>query len=108
MSVGKGSNAISLDLYEARAAEKKTEFQSILFRLANKCSSLRSELSTANQQLEALKNQKSSSKGLDALMDLGPKKPTSTNVPKQSKVGMSVINPSSRKRKAATGVVFGD
>merc|ERR1712062_455513 len=89
MNVGNGSTGIAFDLYEAKAAEKKTEFQTILFRLATKCSVLKSELSTANKQLEeALQFKKQSSKGLEALMDLSPKKVSNQNKPKPSKIGM--------------------
>ncbi|XP_035824988.1 uncharacterized protein LOC101853306 isoform X2 [Aplysia californica] len=108
LTVGKGGSTISLDLFEARAAEKKNEFQSILFRLAESCSHLETQLTAANQQVDALKAQKASGRGIDALMDLSPKKGAGQNKTKQNKAGMSVINPSSRKRKAATGVVFGD
>ena len=106
LTVGKGSSAIELDLFEAKAAEKKSELQSLLFRLAENCGQLEKQLDTANQQIEVLKSQKGSASGLSVLADLSPKKGQGQAKPKTTKVGMSVINPSSRKRKAATGVVF--
>ncbi|RUS85271.1 hypothetical protein EGW08_006972 [Elysia chlorotica] len=106
LAIGKGSSAIELDLFEAKAAEKKSELQFLLFNLAENNGQLEKQLSMANQQIEVLKAQKGSGSGLSALADLSPKKGQGQAKPKTTKVGMSVINPSSRKRKAATGVVF--
>jgi hypothetical protein len=39
-------------------------------------------------------------------MDFGPKKGVNPAKAKPKKTGMSVVNPTSKKRKAATGVVF--
>ncbi|GFR96774.1 protein PAXX [Elysia marginata] len=106
LTVGKGSSAIDIDLFEAKAAEKKVELQSLLFNVAENCRQLEVQLTAANQQIESLKAQKGSASGLSSLADLSPKKGQGQTKPKTAKVGMSVINPSSRKRKAATGVVF--
>ena len=106
LTVGKGSSSIELDLFETKAAEKKVELQSLIFSLAENCGQLEVQLAAANQQIDALKAQKSSAGGLSSLADLSPKKGQGQAKPKTTKVGMSVINPSSRKRKAATGVVF--
>ncbi|BFZ12063.1 hypothetical protein BsWGS_15102 [Bradybaena similaris] len=106
LSVGKGASAIELDLFEAKAAEKKSELQSILFRLSECCSQLEVQLVAANQQVEALKAQKNQAGALNPFMDASPKKGAGQSKAKVRKVGMSVINPSSRKKKAATGVVF--
>lgn len=106
LSVGKGGVAVEVDLFEAKAAEKKQELQSVLFHLAETCSQLEAQLSAANKQIETLKSQKPSNAGLGALMDLSPKKGAGQSKVKAKKVGMSVVNPSSRKRKVATGVVF--
>uniref|UniRef100_A0A0B7BUF1 Uncharacterized protein n=1 Tax=Arion vulgaris TaxID=1028688 RepID=A0A0B7BUF1_9EUPU len=104
LSVGKCGSAIELDLFEAKAAEKKLELQSVLFRLAESCSELEVQLAAANQQIDTLKTQKASGGGV--VLNLGPKKGAGQSKANVRKVGMSVINPSSRKRKAATGVVF--
>ncbi|GFN83837.1 protein paxx [Plakobranchus ocellatus] len=106
LTVGKGASAISLDLFEAKAAERKVELQALLFTLAGNCGQLEIQLSAANQQIEALKAQKSSGSGLGPLADLSPKKGQGQAKPKTAKVGMSVVNPSSRKRKIASGVVY--
>ena len=108
LTLGNTGSHISLDLFEAKAAEKKVEFQSILFRLAEKCVVLEGELNSANRKIKTFETSKPASKGLEALMDLSPKKSSAQNKTKQSKTGMSVVNPTSRKRKAATGVIFGD
>lgn len=105
LSVGSGAANFNFNLAEAKSAEKKTELQSILFKLADSVSHLKKELSDGNEQMRSLRTEKSSSSGFSALMDLSPKK-AGGNKTKPIKAGMSVINPSSRKRKAATGVVF--
>ena len=78
--------------------------QSVLFRLADLASSLETKLSAANKTIDTLKSQNAKTGGLQHLMDLGPKKGAAKSKPK--KVGMSVLNPTSKKRKAAQGVVF--
>ncbi|KAL4237917.1 hypothetical protein ACF0H5_002627 [Mactra antiquata] len=102
--VGKGSAPLTIDLYETNAAVKKTEMQSVLFRLADSATELSTALEKSNQLVDSLKAQKGAGQGA-AFMDLGPKKGSPTKN-KASKVGMSVLNPSSKKRKAAKGVVF--
>ncbi|CAL1542620.1 unnamed protein product [Lymnaea stagnalis] len=101
LSLGKDSSVINLELYEAMAAEKKNELQSLLYMMAEDLAKVKSELSLAKEQL--LNTQKSSNSGL-GLVDLSPKKTAGRT--KVKKVGMSAVNPFSRKRKAATGVVF--
>ncbi|XP_059157332.1 protein PAXX-like [Physella acuta] len=105
LSVGSGAANFNFNLAEAKSAEKKIELQSILFKLADSVSQLEKELSAVNEQMKSLRAEKSSSSGISALMDLSPKK-AGGNKTKPNKAGMSVINPSSRKRKAAAGVVF--
>lgn len=106
LTVGKGAAAMDFDLFEAKAAEKKTELQAVLFRLAEQTSVLETKLLAANQSLEKLRAQKTSGGGVSSLMDLGTKKVGAQGKAKPRKTGMSVVNPASRKRKAATGVVF--
>ena len=43
---------------------------------------------------------------MNTFLDLGSKKVGGQDKAKPRKTGMSVVNPASRKRKAATGVVF--
>ena len=44
VTVGVGISSLCYDLYEAKAAEKKTELQTILFRLADTVSQLTQQL----------------------------------------------------------------
>ncbi|XP_041354290.1 uncharacterized protein LOC121372094 [Gigantopelta aegis] len=104
LTVGHEQDALMFDLFEATAAERRTELQSVLFRLADLASSLETKLAAANKTIDTLKSQNAKAGGLHHLMDLGPKKGAVKNKPK--KVGMSVLNPTSKKRKAAQGVVF--
>ena len=97
---------MEFDLFEAKAAERKAELQSVLFRLAEQTCTLEAKLSAANQSLEKLRAQKTSASGMSTFLDLGSKKVGGQDKAKPRKTGMSVVNPASRKRKAATGVVF--
>ncbi|KAK7466621.1 hypothetical protein BaRGS_00037278 [Batillaria attramentaria] len=106
LTVGKSTSAMDFDLFETKAAERKKELQNVLFCLADENSVLETKLSAANQSLEKLRAQKTSGGGVSALMDLGTKKAGAQAKAKPRKAGMSVVNPASRKRKAATGVVF--
>jgi hypothetical protein len=105
LTVGKGSTSVNVDLYEAKAAEKKSEMQNVLFRLAETSTKLDADLDKANQTIDTLKAQKGTG-AAQAFMDLGPKKGLNQAKAKPSKAGMSVLNPTSKKRKAAHGVVF--
>ncbi|KAJ8308850.1 hypothetical protein KUTeg_013724 [Tegillarca granosa] len=102
ITIGKGAASFNFDLYEAKVVEQKTDLQSVLFRLAETNDNLETELTKANKTIENLKAQKGG--GGPAFMDLGPKKDGHQARVKPNKTGMSVINPTSRKRKAATGV----
>ena len=44
VTVGTGIPSLSYDLYEAKASEKKSELQTILFRLADRVSELTEQL----------------------------------------------------------------
>ena len=103
LSLGRGSQAVDFDLFEAKAVEKRVELQHILFRLADKTCDLETRLEKAEKTIEGLQQQKGAGgSGLGGLVDLGgdgKKKGPPRAPPKQA--GMSVINPGSRKRKAA-------
>jgi hypothetical protein len=103
LSVGQGTSAFSYDLYEMKSADKKTELQTLLFMFAEKVSSLESKLKTAQQNVDNLSRQ--SKGGSSGFLDFDTGKKTGAKV-QHKKAGMSVINPSSKKRKAAQGVVF--
>ncbi|KAL8602465.1 hypothetical protein ACOMHN_063332 [Nucella lapillus] len=106
LTIGKGSFAMDFDLFETKAADRKTELKTVLFHLAQQTQIMENKLSVATQSLEKLRAQKTGASGMSALMDLGSKKLGSPAKTKPRKTGMSVVNPASRKRKAATGVVF--
>ena len=106
LTVGKGSSAMEFDLFEAKAAERKAELQTVLFRLAEQTCTLEAKLSAANQSLEKLRAQNTNASGMSTFLDPGSKKVGGQGKAKPRKIGMSVVNPASRKRKAATGVVF--
>ncbi|KAH3853349.1 uncharacterized protein LOC127875261 [Dreissena polymorpha] len=105
LTIGKGCSPINLDLFEAKAADKRTELQTVLFRLAESATLLSADLDKSKQLVETLKAQQGAPKPT-AFMDLGPKKGLNPAKTKQKQAGMSVINPTSKKRKAAQGVVF--
>ncbi|XP_061172625.1 uncharacterized protein LOC133181971 [Saccostrea echinata] len=105
LTIGKGASALTFDLYECKAAEKKIELQELLFKLALSSSKLEEELAVANKTIETLKSQTSNTGAGNSALDIGSKRESHTK-PKPKKVGMSVVNPTSKKRKAAHGVVF--
>ena len=105
LTVGKKASALTFDLYECKAAEKKTELQDILFKLATSSEKLEEDLAAANKTVEHLKSQTAGGGTGNASLQFGSKRDSHAK-PKPKKVGMSVVNPTSKKRKAATGVVF--
>ncbi|XP_064622677.1 uncharacterized protein LOC135484907 [Lineus longissimus] len=103
LTVGQGTSAFSYDLYEMKSAEKTTELQALLFKFAEKVSSLETQLKNAQQNVDTLSKQNKG--GSTGFLDFDSGKKTGAKV-QPKKAGMSVINPSSKKRKAAQGVVF--
>ena len=108
LRAGQGSKTIKLDLYEAKAAEKKAEMSRLLFRLAESSSELEVKLEKANQTISDLKQQKNAggAGGAAGFLDINSPKKKNLQQAAPKRVGMSVINPASKKRKAATGVQF--
>ncbi|OWF38621.1 uncharacterized protein LOC110466054 [Mizuhopecten yessoensis] len=104
INVGKGADKISIDVFEAKAAERKAELQNVLFRLADENMALRSDLAAAEKTIVSLKAQKGQGAAGFSLNDIGPK--SSNQAKARPKAGMSAVNPNSKKRKAVTGVVF--
>lgn len=105
VTVGIGISPLCYDLYEAKASEKKTELQTILFRLADRVSELTGQLKVSSDSLERLKNQKDGSAAGSSIFDIPPKK-TGQAPPVKRKQGHSLVNPGSRKLKPAKGVQF--
>lgn len=103
MQVGQGQTALNFELYEAKAVDKKSEFSSILFRLAERSMQLGAELEQASNCLDTLKQQKQSAVMVE---DVGKGKASSNQARISAKNKMSVINPGSKKRKVAQGIQF--
>ena len=101
LTVGTGAKSQTFDLYEAKANVKKTELQTVLFRLAESATDLETKLEQANKKLETMKQQKAPNL-VGGLFDMDKKKKGQPKAqPKQA--GMSTINPSSKKRKGDGG-----
>ncbi|XP_011684244.1 protein PAXX [Strongylocentrotus purpuratus] len=108
LTVGSGSNgAISYDLYEARANEKKADLQRALFYFAENCSELEKRLAAKEEELASVKKQRSNATDQgNMLKDFEMKKHTGSQAKMVKQPGLSIVNPSSKKRKAAKGVDF--
>ncbi|CAH1791798.1 unnamed protein product [Owenia fusiformis] len=109
LTIGQGAKSFDFKLYEAKAAEKKLDVQDILFRLAEVSIDLDKKLTQAEKTIDTLRSEqgKNSSKHTGYFADQEKDVVSKTKVrPRQ--VGMSVINPSSKKRKVAQGMVFED
>ena len=102
--MGLGKKTLDFDLFEPKALEKKTEMSGLLFRLAETSTELESKYEKAQEKIASLKQNKAPAGG-GLMFDMDKKKKGAPKAqPKQA--GMSVFNPASRKRKAATGVQF--
>lgn len=112
--IGKDPSTVTFDLTQATDT-KNAGLKYILFHLADRVTSLESELNEAKRKLSI--NEK------DRTTLLAPVKPSSTSSsisnfntssPKKRvarvcpKVGMSILNPLSRKRKPPSGIDFGE
>ena len=104
LSIGTGSKTLTHDLYEAKAIERKTQLQNVLFRLAERATDLENKLEKASKDIEKAKTSGTSVAGKG--IDLGVNKGSKTQSKAVQKVGMSALNPGSKKRKTAKGVQF--
>jgi len=103
-----GSRAaiISLDLYETTAQEKKEEIKILLFTLVDRVKDLEKKLESADSKLKDLEDSaKVAAVNTSPFKDQSLHKANMTSRPKRIK-GQSVINPGSKRRAAAKGVVF--
>ena len=96
---------LTFDLYEAKAIEKKTELSTVLFKLAESVTELQSKLEKANNTIDTLKQSQGSPAKGGGIFEQDMKKKTNQSHVKAA-ANMSVINPGSKKRKAAQGVQF--
>ena len=102
-----GAKALRFGLYHVMAAEQRTELQTILFRLAEGMTDLEIKLDQTTKQLESAQQRKTTaSSAMPSLFDMDSnKKKTQPKVAPKT-AGMSMVNPGSKKRKAAHGVMF--
>ncbi|XP_074661705.1 protein PAXX-like [Tubulanus polymorphus] len=107
LTVGVGSSAFTFDLFEMKAADKKNELKDLLFHYVKKSKDLEKNMANLNQRIDCLQQAVAAAKnsGASGMIDLDNRKGSPVK-PKPKKVGMSVVNPNSRKRKAAGGVAF--
>jgi hypothetical protein len=106
VTIGSGSSALTFELYESNALDKKTELQSVLFRLAEKSTDLENKLEKATNDLNILKKSKGDGpSGIGDLVDFSKGGKNTGKMPTKQP-GMSVVNPNSKKRKVAKGVDF--
>ncbi|XP_072173245.1 protein PAXX-like [Diadema setosum] len=107
LKVGSGSTALTYDLYKATQDECKSDLQKALFHFAQMCGSLEKRLTAKEEELAAVKKQKTNVPDQGNLLPDFELKKDSGNRPKVIKQqGLSLVNPSSKKRKAAKGVEF--
>ena len=106
--IGQGVKALTYELYEAKLAQKKSDLNSILFRLAERSLELESRLEKADMEIAGLRQQQKTSAVGDSsglILDLDAKRNKQPKI-QPKKPGMSAVNPASRKRRAAHGVQF--
>lgn len=109
LSLSCPAERVDLDLFELPAAEKKLEIKSLVFSLAKNVLELQTQVKEYKQQLTEVLKQKEGSKHESLMPDLSGKGGTGKSLSRIKKpAGHSLINPSSKRRKAAAGVVFGD
>ncbi|XP_019849829.1 PREDICTED: uncharacterized protein LOC109580761 [Amphimedon queenslandica] len=106
-----GGRKIDIELNKLPANDNREELKSLVFKLFDRITLLEEDLKDTKIQLEEAK--KSTHRGLyvpPSSTDLGGISSTSSGRTNKllKPAGHSLINPSTKKRKAASGVVFGD
>ena len=87
------------------ADDKSSELQRILFQLADRSACFEAKLKTAQSRVDTLQQKPSGQSVFDIGFESKKKKSqVAKGAPKQ--VGMSVVNPGSKKRSAPKGVEF--
>ncbi|XP_033636998.1 protein PAXX-like [Asterias rubens] len=105
LEVGTGATSLKFDLYEATASERKSDLQSALFWLADTSAETTKKLEKCEEELNTMKKTRGGAGGGPILPDIDNKK-RSGQVKVQKQQGHSIVNPSSKRRKAAQGVQF--
>ncbi|XP_071846717.1 protein PAXX-like [Apostichopus japonicus] len=105
LEVGSGSSALNYELFEASANQRKKDIRNVLFWLADTTRELQERVQVVEEELRSAKKQK-----VDGAMTLPDFETTRRRPGGTSKIvkpqGRSIINPTSKKRKAARGVEF--
>lgn len=105
LTIGKGLSVLIFDLYECKVVEKRIELQDLLFRLVLLFIKFEGEFVVVNKIIENLKFQIVSVSVGVLVMDFGLKREFRVKF-MLKKVGMSVINFGSKKRKVVIGIEF--
>lgn len=103
LTLKRGSEQYEFNLYELPAAERRKEIEYLLFKLSSQLLSTQKQLKEVQDHLHEVLKTTSSSEHR-AFPD--PKNKPTAKVKKLT--GHSLVNPNSKKRKTATGVVFGE
>lgn len=98
------SELLEFNLCELSAAERRAEMRTILFSLWQKLTTVQSSLKDCQKQLADAQKPKIPDQVV--FPDISLRSSKAAQRPKKP-AGHSLVNPSSKRRKAATGVVFG-
>lgn len=105
LEIGSGSTALQYDLFEASASQRKADLKNVLFRLANTTKELQDRIQVVEEELKSAKKQRPDVAVAQPDFESTRKRPGG-QVKMVKPQGRSIINPSSKKRKAAKGVEF--
>lgn len=105
LEIGSGSSSLNYELFEASANQRKSDIKAVLFRLADTTKELQERVQVVEEELKSVKKQKTEGATSVPDFDVTRKRPgVTTKIAKPQ--GRSIINPTSKKRKAARGVEF--
>lgn len=101
VKIGHGQDALKYFLEKLPARESAEKTKTLVFHLVEKQSKLEEDLTELRKQVKTLKTRDSPKK--EQMVNVGLQKQTKAM---QAQPGMSFVNPTSKKRKAARGVQF--